>query len=137
MKVLLDTNVLASAAATRGLCADVLREVLSNHELILCSQILSELRRALRDKFAVPDELIEDFLWLLRQDTVYTEPGELPKLNLNDKDDLGILAAALNGGAQIMVTGDKELQELGQFQDVTIMSPRKFWDGLNSSATPP
>ena len=31
MKVFLDTNVLASAAATRGLCADVLREVFASH----------------------------------------------------------------------------------------------------------
>ena len=41
MRVLLDTNVLASAAATRGLCADVLRVVLAEHELVVCRQILT------------------------------------------------------------------------------------------------
>ena len=42
MKVVLDTNVLASAAATRGLCADVLREVLAEHELVICKQVIDE-----------------------------------------------------------------------------------------------
>jgi hypothetical protein len=39
MKVMLDTNVLASAVATRGLCADVLRAVLAEHELVICPQM--------------------------------------------------------------------------------------------------
>lgn len=132
MKVLLDTNVLASAAATRGLCADVLREVLAEHELIICPQILSELERALRDKFGVSNELIEDFIWLLQQDTICAKPGKLPKINIKDKDDLGILAAAVSGGAHVIVTGDKELQELGEFSGIKIMSPRQFWQELTT-----
>ena len=132
MKVLLNTNVLASAAATRGLCADVLREVLAEHELIICSQILSELERALRDKFGISNELIEDFIWLLRQDTICAELGNLPKIHIKDKDDLGVLAAAVSGGAHVTVTGDKELQELGGFSGIKIVSPRQFWQELTT-----
>ena len=50
----LDTNVLASAAATRGLCADVLREVLTSYELVTFAQVLNELERVLRTKFGIP-----------------------------------------------------------------------------------
>ena len=50
----LDTNVLASAAATRGLCADVLREVLTSHELVTSAQVLNEFERVLRTKFGIP-----------------------------------------------------------------------------------
>ena len=50
MRVFLDTNVLASAAATRGLCADVLREVLTSHELLTSAQVLSELKRVFEDQ---------------------------------------------------------------------------------------
>ena len=132
MKVLLDTNVLASAAATRGLCADVLREVLAEHELIICSQILSELESALRYKFGVSNELIEDFIWLLQQDTICAKPGKLPKIHIKDKDDLGILAAAVSGGAHVIVTGDKELQALGGISGIKIMSPRQFWQELTT-----
>jgi predicted nucleic acid-binding protein len=45
----LDTNVLVSAFATRGLCADVLRHVLTEHELLTGEVVLAELRRALRE----------------------------------------------------------------------------------------
>ena len=54
MKILLDTNVLASAVGARGLCADVLRMVLAEHELIVCPQIIDELQRVLCDKFTTP-----------------------------------------------------------------------------------
>ena len=67
---------------------------------------------------------------MLQQDAVICKPGDLPKLNLKDKDDLGILAAAMSGGAQIIVTGDKELQKLGQFSGIKIVSPRLFWEQL-------
>ena len=130
MKVLLDTNVLASAAATRGLCADVLREVLAKHELVLCPQILSELRRTLRKKFGVSRELIKDFVSLIQQNTMLSEPVDLPALHLKDKDDLGILAAAVSSGADVVVTGDGELQELGHVSGIKIISPRQFWEDL-------
>ena len=78
MKVMLDTNVLASAVATRGLCADVLRAVLAEHELVICAQIISELQRVLKDKFALPRQLVNDFIRLVREDSLFCEPGELP-----------------------------------------------------------
>ncbi len=132
MRVLLDTNVLASAAATRGLCADVLREVLANHELVLSGQILTELRPALRNKFGVSRKLVTDFVSLIRRDTIYSEPEDLPDLDLKDKDDLAILASAVNGRVHVLVTGDGELQELGHVSGIKIMSPRQFWEALRA-----
>ncbi len=130
MKVFLDTNVLASAAATRGLCADVLREVFASHRLFISKQILNELNGALRFKFGVSQELIEDFIWLLQQDTVLAEPVRLPRVELQDKDDLPILGAAIAAGAEVLVTGDKELLDLGHIEGLEILSPRQFWEKL-------
>ena len=130
MKVFLDTNVLASAAATRGLCADVLREVLTSHELLTSEQVLSELERVLRTKFDVPRDLIDDFIWLMRQDTVLAEPGPLPNIEIDDKDDVPILSAAISAAADVFVTGDKEILDLGQIGSFTILSPRQFWEKL-------
>jgi putative PIN family toxin of toxin-antitoxin system len=132
MKVFLDTNVLASAAATRGLCADVLREVLASHELFLSEQVLSELARALRSKFGIGQDLIDDFIRLLRQDSVSAESSDVPRVALRDKDDLRILGAAAAAGAEVLVTGDKELLALGRFEDLEILSPRQFWEKLKT-----
>jgi len=109
VRVFLDTNVLASAAATRGLCADVLREVLTSHELLTSAQVLSELKRVLRTKFGVAQDLIDDFILLMRQDTVLAQPSPLPPVEIQDQDDLPILSAAISGKADVFVTGDKEL----------------------------
>ena len=132
MKVFLDTNVLASSAATRGLCADVLREVLASHDLCISDQVLSELKRVLRFKFGVPQDLIDDFILLLQQDTVLAQPAELPRVKLKDKDDLSILGAAISAEAKVLVTGDKELLNLGHIEDLEILSPRQFWEKVRT-----
>ncbi len=130
MKIFLDTNVLASAAATRGLCADVLRLVFASHQLFISEQVLKELRTVLKFKFGVSQDLIDDFIWLLQQDTVLTEPTHVPSIELQDKGDLSILAAAIAAGAEVLVTGDKELLRLGHVEEVEILSPREFWEKL-------
>lgn len=132
MKVFLDTNVLASAAATRGLCADVLRQVFASHQLFISEQVLNELNSVLRFKFGVGQDLIDDFIWLLQQDTVLAQPTQLPRVELQDKDDLPILGAAIAAGAEVLVTGDKELLELGHIKDLEILSPRQFWEKLKA-----
>lgn len=130
MKVFLDTNVLASAAATRGLCADVVREVFARHESIVSKQVLDELRRVLQSKFGFPRVLVADYVELVRQDSTPAEPAKLPKIKLRDKEDLRILAAAAAAGADVLVTGDAELLALGHCDKVEILSPRQFWERL-------
>ena len=131
MRVFLDTNVLASAAATRGLCADVLREVFASHELPTSAQVLRELKRVLRRKFGVDQDLVDDFISLLRQDTVLARPGEPPGVEIQDHDDIAILSAAISAGADAFVTGDK-LLAIGRIETLAIMSPRQFWEKLKS-----
>jgi len=132
MKVFLDTNVLAAAAATRGLCADVFREVLACHELLISTQVLSELKRVLKSKFGVSQDLIEAYILLLQQDSISAEAIDIPKVRLRDRDDLGILGAAVAGGADVLVTGDKELLELQRIDNVEILSPRQFWEKVKT-----
>jgi uncharacterized protein len=130
MKVLLDTNVIISAVTTRGLCADIFRTVLSHHELVTCSQVLREVRRILRTKFSVAEDAVAEYLALLQQDAILAEPAALPKLPIKDKDDITIIAAALAGNADLMVTGDNELQQIQQISGLRILSPRAFWEEL-------
>ena len=132
MKVFLDTNVLASAPATRGLCADVLRQIFACHQLFISEQVLNELNSVLRSKFGVRQDLIDEFIWLLQKDTVLAEPGKLPRVEVQDKEDLPILAAAVAAGAEVLVTGGKELLDLGHIEDLQILSPRQFWEKLKT-----
>jgi putative PIN family toxin of toxin-antitoxin system len=136
MKVFLDTNVLASAIATRGLCADVLRDVFASHALVTSALVLEELTRVLRHKFDVPRELAAGVIALLRQDAVIAEPGPVPGLKLKDKDDLSILSSAVSADADVFVTGDKILLEIGRVGRLDVLSPRQFWEQV-APARPP
>jgi len=127
MRVFLDTNVLVSALATRGLCADVLREVLTSHQLIVSASLFTELRRVLRQKLQIPAQLIDDTIEILEQDAYFATPSAVTDIEIRDKDDLLILSSALNGNADLLVTGDKELLDLGNVEDMEIISPRGFW----------
>jgi predicted nucleic acid-binding protein len=98
--------------------------------LLTSAQVLSELKRVLRTKFGVAQDLVDDFIWLMRQDTVLAQPGPLPPVAIEDQDDLPILAAAISGKADVFVTGDKELLDLGDVENLAILSPRQFWDKL-------
>lgn len=132
MKVFLDTNVLVSAVATRGLCADVMRAVLSSHQLVISIPLLNELRRILTEKIGLPEDVISDFFDLLRQDAICSTAQEILDIDFSDPDDIPILSSALNGDADCFVTGDKALIELGKVSNMGILSPRMFWEKLES-----
>ena len=85
MRVFLDTNVLASAAATRGLCVDVSREVFASHELVISEYVIEELERVLTEKFNVPRDVREEYVWLLHQDSVVAELVDIPPIRLKDE----------------------------------------------------
>jgi putative PIN family toxin of toxin-antitoxin system len=132
MRVFLDSNVLVSAVATRGLCADVLREILVSHQLVISAPLIAELKNILHTKIGITQEIISEFLELLTQDTILSENIKLTNIDIKDKDDIVILSTALNGDSKLFVTGDKELLELGKIQSMRIVSPRKFWETLKT-----
>ena len=128
MRVFLDTNVIASATATRGLCADVLRTVIEFHDLVVSEHLIEELRRVLKDKFGASPALIADVVWLLQQETLASHATPLRDVLLPDPADVAIVSSALNGAADVLVTGDKEILALGRIGSLEILTPRQFWD---------
>ncbi len=135
MKVFLDTNVLVSAFVTRGVCTDLLRHVLAQHELVVGESVLSELRRVLRDRFEVPVEKISSIEVLLREQTLVPKPPKPYPLPKNDPDDQWILASAILGEADVLVTGDSDLLDIASEAPIQILSPRGFWQLLRRTST--
>ena len=130
MKVFLDTNVLISAFTTRGLSPDLFRLLLAEHELMTGEVNLVEFRRVLQQRFGVPDVEIGFAETLLREQTVVPEPKELPEFPLRDPDDLWVLASAVSGDADLLVTGDKDLLVVAAEAPVRILGPRACWEEL-------
>ena len=128
MRVFLDTNVIVSALTARGLSADVFRLVLAEHELLTGEINLKELRRVLRLRMRVPAGAVDEVEKLLREHTVVPIPEEPLDIELRDPDDKWVLASAVAGSADVLVTGDKDLLSLSSAAPLPILNPRAFWE---------
>ncbi len=133
MRVFFDTNVLVSAFATRGLSADVVRLVLVEHELLTGEVILAELERVLEDRLRAPADVIRSTIEMLREHTVVPKPGTPAEVPLSDPDDRWVLASAVAGEADVLVTGDRDLLDLGEEAPLPILTPRGFWEMVRRS----
>ena len=132
MRVFLDTNVLVSAFASRGLCADLFELVLLEHDLVLGRNVLRELRKALRGKVKLSTARTSEIVDFVSGESVQVVEKVDPARAEVDADDAIVLGEALAGQAEIFVTGDAALLDLGSIEGLVVVSPRSFWEILHS-----
>jgi putative PIN family toxin of toxin-antitoxin system len=132
VRIFLDTNVLVSAFAARGLCAEVLQLVLLDHELITGRNVLRELEKALREKVKLSvgrsTEIID---FVSNEATQNVDKAEPAQLDIDAADAL-VVGEALAGRAELFVTGDAALLGLAVAEPLKVLSPRQFWETLRS-----
>lgn len=133
MRVLLDTNVLVAAFATRGLCQDLFRTVLADHTLLIGSTNLEEFRRVLDRKLRVEPGRVRKAVDFVRRNAEVTVPSGPAGWPERDPDDRSVVAAALEGRADALVTGDKGLIEAAEGRALSVLSPRQFWESLHDA----
>ena len=127
MKVLLDTNVLVAAFATRGQCADVFATCRSNHSLVVSERVLDEMRAALVEKIDVRPAAARDMVRLVRLASVIVPTPPLERRVCRDADDDHVLSAARAGETDCLVTGDRDLLDQHYFDGIPILTPANFW----------
>ena len=130
MRVLLDTNVLVAAFATRGICQDVLRTVLAEHRLLVGETVLEELERILADKLRTPAPRVREVVTFIREHADVVVPASPAPWPENDLDDRWVVAAALQGSADVLVTGDRDILDAKDAAGVRVVTPRGFWESL-------
>ena len=128
MRIVLDSSVLIAAAISRaGVCAELLQDLLTHHELILSAFIIEELSRKLHDKFNFPESEIKPLARFLSTVATTVTPAELPSNVCRDPLDIPILGTAVAGNAELLITVDKDLLALRQFRGFVIIKPGEFW----------
>lgn len=132
MRVFLDTNVLVSAFATRGLCADLFQVVLADHDLVVGETVLTELQGVLRRKMRLPQDTLTELDAFLRRQGEVARAEQRTRVKLRDPADVVVLSEAVAGGADLLVTGDRDLLVIAERAPLPIRSPREFWDLLRS-----
>ena len=133
MRVFLDTNVLVSAFATRGLCADLFEPILLQHELVCGKAVLAELDRSLRQKIKVPPARAKEISAFVTEEATLVVAKAAPADAPVDAPDALVLGEALAAHADVFVTGDAALIRLTRVGAMPIVSPRQFWEKLQSS----
>ena len=130
MRVLIDTNVLISAALHENSIpfqAYVKAASYPNHGLI-CEQNVDEMKRVFNKKFPMRLAALDRFLStaLLTLELVPVPLDEdVSESQIRDVKDRPILRAALMAKADILVTGDKDFLESG-LEHPEIMAPAEF-----------
>lgn len=132
MRVFLDTNVLVSAFATRGLSADLLELLLVEHETATGRRVLKELDKALRTKLKLPSPRCAEVVELVAGEAVLVVENAAPAECDADEADRWVLGEALAAKVDVFVTGDAKLISLGAIGPLRILTPRQLWELLRS-----
>jgi putative PIN family toxin of toxin-antitoxin system len=126
MRVVADSNVYISAAAFGGVPLLVLHCAERGEiELYASAAIQEEVHRVLREKMHwLPARIAEAFapIWELAH---FVKPKREVHVS-RDEADNRILECAVAGDAEMIVTGDRDLLDLSEYEGIRIVTPRQF-----------
>ncbi len=125
LRVVLDTNVLVSSVITLGKPRELLG-IIARREatLLLSKEILNEFMKVMkRRKFTefVTEEQVKRFVESIERITEFVEPESDLEVVEDLKDDI-IINTAIDGRADLIVSGDHHLLSLKEFRGVKIAS---------------
>lgn len=130
-RVVFDTNILISALVYGGNPQEALRLALTKQIQAIISPILqAELIDIITKKF--PLSLTE--MYLLKEEIERSFIIVNPQMDLDvvrDNDDNRVLEAAVEGECDFVITGDKDLLDLGQFENIKIITSTQFLEIFN------
>ena len=127
MKVVLDCNVIVSAARIDGTCRAVVDRVVRHHDIVLSEPILAEyVDVAARPRQATYRQGLRAVIDEIERLAVIVEPADIA-FGLRDPDDEVYLATATAGGA-VLITGNTRDFTEPRYATVEVLSPRSFLD---------
>lgn len=127
MRVMVDTNILFSAIIfPKGQAAKAFTHCLLNHELVISTYVINELKQVLKKKKPEKLSAIDDFFEKLSFELAYTSDNiETELFSIRDPKDYPVLYTAIIENVDILISGDKDFKDT----DVThpeILTPQEF-----------
>jgi uncharacterized protein len=108
-----------------------LQVVLAEHQLVLGETVLTEVQRTLTKKLRLPAHLAEEIVNFLREQAVEVVGDAPPSpIQVRDPADQYVLAEAIAGSAEVLITGDGDLLAVAAQAPLSIVAPRAFWELL-------
>lgn len=129
-RLVIDTNVFISAILFDGLPEKVIDLVKKREVLLIVSpEIEAEILRKIH-QFPVTADMVEDLMFILEETVIKVAPPRRLSICRDPKDNM-FLEAALEGEADFLITGDKDLLTLKRFNGVPIVKPRQFLEAID------
>ena len=134
LRVVFDTNVYVSMFTRPESRLFLLWLEAREHRyrIVVSPWIIQELGRILRHRFAWMERDTVAQLKLIARSADIVIPQEIPDAVPDDPDDNHVLACAVAGRAGLIVSGDKDLLRLKEFQGIPIVRPMDFLRTLGS-----
>lgn len=129
-RAVLDTNVYISAYGFGGKPGALLRAaILGRFVLVTSVQILTETADNLYSVLGFDDEHVTAVVRQLARIAEVADPEERLAI-LNDEPDNRVLECAVKANADVIVSGDRHLLDLGEFRGIRIVRVAEFLRGL-------
>ncbi len=139
--VVVDTNVWVSGIFFRGVPYLVLRAWRDRRfKMVYTPETLAEIEKTLTGKaiqFGVKIADVREWLEYIRTYAHIVAPTGACSGVCRDPADDKFLDAAVSGKADYIVSGDKDLLDLGRYQAIEIISPKEFLRLLDSGVIQP
>ncbi len=127
MRIMLDTNVIISLLLFPNEKMNSMMEfIFSQHQLVLSSFILDELKEVTKRKFPTKTEAIDRLLSHMAYELVYT-PSNLEEglFEIRDLKDYPVLYTAISEEVDVLITGDKDFSDV-DVDRPEIITPNSF-----------
>ncbi len=127
MKIVFDSNIFISAFIIPNSKAEkaILKVLDSNDSLIISKSIIDEILSVLSSKFYRNSEAISHTALYLSEIAQIVEPNREIHI-FKDEPDNRVLECALQGKADAIVTGDKVMLKLKEFEGIKIISLKEY-----------
>lgn len=138
----LDTNVLASGFVRPEPSPGQLLQAwrTGRYILVVSDHILTELARTFDEPYfskrLTPTQRANNVALVREEAVLIFINVDVHGIATHPEDD-PVLATAVSGHAQYLVTGDTKLQKLRMYESVTIVSPREFLDAIQTEGCAP
>ena len=128
MRVILDTNVFVSGIFWEGnFCSQIIEKWRKRKfDLVSSIEILDEFMRTLKNfKIKMPDDMIEEWRNLIIENSNIVEPTIKLDVIKDDPDDNKFLEAGITGNVDLIISQDKHLLKLREYQGIKILRPEE------------
>lgn len=128
MRIVLDTNILISATIWDKSVSNKLLRILAGRdiEILTSYDILEEYKKVLRRDFKYEHENINKIILELLSYIQVIEPQRKVEVVKEDPDDNKIIECAVESGSDYILTYDKHLLTLEEFEGIKIIKPEEF-----------